>query len=203
MVFADGTLGFGSRFQKESAKNIAMQAVIKQDLEEKIDIHFGVTQKGYGWISSKDDIVNIGLTDVYNPKINYNKIFEEFAKDNNINISENDLKGAFTPIGVRKAVVNNNIYFVGDALGACDPLTLSGLRYGLKSGKVCAKAIKENNTKIFQKYAANLRFRFNIMKLMLYVFYLKPVMFITFNVATKYFGGFVSRVFNNFFVNKK
>ena len=171
--------------------------------DKKIDIHFGISKKGYGWVSSYDGITNIGLTDVYNSKNDYNKIFTDFLNILNIKVDEKDIKGAFTPIGVRKPILNDNVYFIGDALGACDPLTLSGLRYGIKSGEICAKAIIENNNKIFINYANSFKVKFNIMKVMLKIFYLKPVLFLTFNIATKYFGKFVSKVFNNFFVNKK
>ena len=203
LVFADGTFGFSSRYQNTKHKNIAMQAIIKDKTKEKIDIHFGVTKKGYGWVSSYKGVTNIGLTDVYNSKNDYSKIFNDFLKQQNIKVNPKDIKGAFTPIGVRKAILNDNVYFIGDALGACDPLTLSGLRYGLKSGEICAKAIIEKNNKIFIKYARNLKVRFNIMKIMLKVFYLKPVSFMVFNIGCKCFGKFIAKVFNNFFVNKK
>lgn len=203
LVFADGTLGFGSRYQKIKNKNIAMQAIIKTNIKEKIDIHFGISKKGYGWVSSYNGITNIGLTDVYNTKNDYAQLFENFVKSENININEQDLKGAFTPIGIRKPIINKNIFYVGDALGACDPLTLSGLRYGLKSGEICAKAIVNNSNKIYKKYAMKLKIKFSFMRAMQRVFYLKPTLYIIFNIGSKYFGKFISKVFNNFFINKK
>ena len=203
LVFADGTLGFGSKYQKIKQKNIAMQLIIKEKRKKQINIHFGITKKGYAWVSSYDGIINIGLTDVYNPKNNYNEIFKNFLKELNIKSDIKDLKGAFTPIGIRKPIINNNIFFIGDALGACDPLTLSGLRYGLKSGEMCAKAITKNNNKIYTKYTKKLKIKFKLMKLLLNIFYLKPTLFLIFNIGCKYFGKIISYGFNNFFVNKK
>ena len=99
--------------------------------------------------------------------------------------------------------MHGNVYFVGDAVGACDPLTLSGLRYGLKSGEMCAKAISNNKTGIYIKYIRKLKVKFNLMKILMKVFYFKPVLSFGFNVFCRLFGKTVSNIFNNFFVNKK
>ena len=206
LIFADGTLGFGSRYQKQNKinnKNIAMQAIVKTDNKEKIDIHFGISKKGYGWISSYNGTTNIGLTDVYAKNINYFELFKNYARKNNIDIKDQDIKGAFTPIGIRNPIINKNIFYVGDALGACDPLTLSGLRYSLKSGEICAKAIAKNSNKIYIKYVNKLKVKFSLMKILLSLFYVKPVLFLTFNIGSKYFGNFIAKAFNDFFINKK
>ena len=203
LIFADGTVGFGSKYQKRKKKNIAMQLTFPCDRQEEISIHFGITKHGYGWLSSYGGIANVGLTDVYNPKTNYKQIFREFLNGLGICADESRLRGAFTPIGMGKPVLFNNVYFVGDAVGACDPLTLSGLRYGLKSGELCARAIAENKSKIYKRHSRKLASRFRFMRLMQKVFYLKPVAFTVFNVICRFFGKFVSFVFNKFFVNKK
>lgn len=203
LIFADGTMGFGSKYQDKYPKNIAMQAVFKNETKEKIDIHFGITKKGYAWVSSKDGVTNVGLTDVYNPRINYNKLFADFLNKLNLKCDAKEIKGAFTPIGIRKGIMNSNIYYVGDALGACDPLTLSGLRYGLKSGEMCAKAIKENNNKIYQKYIRTLKIKFKFMHFVQNIFYLKVMLYLIFNVGCRFFSKIIAFVFNNFFVNKK
>lgn len=203
LVCADGTTGFSSKYQQAKKKNIALQLIIKDDTQEKIDIHFGITKKGYGWVSSCNGYTNIGLTDVYNPKLNYNKIFQEFLDKLNIKADITKLTGAFTPIGIRTPIINNNIFFVGDALGACDPLTLSGLRYGLKSGEVCAKSMKENNPQTFLKYANSLKIKFKLMEIFQNIFYLKFILFAIFNIGCRFFSKLISFVFNNFFVNKK
>lgn len=203
LIFADGTFGYGSKYQKNQKKNIAMQLITKTNIEDKIDIHFGVTKKGYGWISTYRGITNVGLTDVYNPKINYQLEFKKFLKSQNIDANIKELTGAFTPIGIRKPIINNNIYYVGDALGACDPLTLSGLRYGLKSGEKCAEAIAKNNQSIFKRFALNLKIKFILMQIMQRLFYFRPILSAVFNIGCRFFGKLISLVFNNFFVNKK
>lgn len=203
LVFADGTSGFSSKYQKVKKRNIALQLTFPSEREEEIAIHFGITKRGYGWVSSYNGTTNVGLTDVYDKKINYCKKFCEFLDSLNISADIKQLKGAFTPIGARVPILNGNVYFVGDAVGACDPLTLSGLRYGLASGEFCARAIISGDNKIYKRFAGGLKSRFRFMRLMQKVFYLKAVLFLTFSVTCRLFGRFVSFVFNNFFVNKK
>lgn len=203
LVFADGTTGYGSKYQKKKNKNIAMQLIEKKDRKDSIEIHFGITPHGYGWVSTYQKTTNIGLTDVYNPKLNYNKIFKEYLKKLKIEGNIKDIKGAYTPIGIRKGIINKNIYYVGDALGACDPLTLSGLRYGLSSGKICAKAISKKNNRIYQRYTLKLKIKFTFMKVILKIFYLKGILFMIFNIGCRFFNQFISFAFNHFFINKK
>lgn len=52
LIFADGTLGYGSRYQKNKKRNIALQLTFPNDHLDEIQIHFGITRKGYGWVSS-------------------------------------------------------------------------------------------------------------------------------------------------------
>lgn len=203
LVFADGTCGFSSRYQKNNKRNIAMQLTFESDMPEAIDIHFGITKRGYAWMSSYGGITNVGMTDVYKSARDYKAIFSKFLQDLNLTADIENLKSAFTPIGVRKPVINGNIFFVGDAVGACDPLTLSGLRYGLKSGEFCARAIAENKLRIYKRHIRKLKTKFNFMKVMLKVFYLKSTLFLGFNLFCRFFGKSVARIFNNFFVNKK
>ncbi|MDE7168317.1 MAG: NAD(P)/FAD-dependent oxidoreductase [Clostridia bacterium] len=203
LVFADGTCGFSSRYQKNGKRNIAMQLTFESDVPEAIDIHFGVTKRGYAWVSSYGGITNVGMTDVYKSARDYKAIFGKFLQDLNLTANIDNLKSAFTPIGVRKPVINGNVFFVGDAVGACDPLTLSGLRYGLKSGEFCARAIAENKVKIYKRHIRKLKTKFNFMKVMLKVFYLKSTLFLGFNLFCRCFGKSVAKIFNNFFVNKK
>lgn len=79
LIFADGTLGYGSKYQECKPKNIAMQVTYKSDLRESIEIHFGITKHGYGWVSTFKGTTNIGLTDKYSSKINYKEVFASFV----------------------------------------------------------------------------------------------------------------------------
>ncbi len=203
LVFADGTNSYGNRYCKKGNKNIAMQLVFESNRKDSIEIHFGITKKGYAWVSSYQGITNVGITDVFNNKVNYEKVFERLLAKLDLKADISKLKGANTPIGIRTPIINANVFFVGDAVGACDPLTLSGLRYGLATGRYCAEAIKYNDSSIYLKYIKKLKIKFSLMYFMLKVFYLKSTLFCVFDVGCRFFGRFISYVFNNFFVNKK
>lgn len=203
LVFADGVNSYGNKYQKEVEKNIAMQLVFKRQHQEEIQIHFGVTKKGYAWVSSYNGITNVGITDVFDRNVNYKEKFQKFLKQLNIDIKLTDLKGFYTPIGIKQPVIGKNIYYVGDAVGACDPLTLSGLRYALESGKYCASAIKNNDNKIYLYYIKKLKIKFKFTSLLSKIFYLKSILFCIFDIGCRYFGSLISFAFNNFFVNKK
>ncbi len=203
LVFADGTAGFGSRYQKPKRRNIALQMTFESDRSESIDIHFGVTKRGYAWVSSYGGVTNVGMTDVFTEKRNYKKIFSDFLKAQGFDVGTENLTSAMTPMYAGTPVIYGNVYFVGDAVGACDPLTLSGIRYGLATGGECAKAIAHANMKPYKKHVGKLKRKFGFMRFMQKVFYLKGVLGLTFNVLCRFFGKLVSVVFNNFFVGKK
>lgn len=203
LVFADGTTGFGSRYQTVKRRNIAMQVIFPTSLPDAIDIHFGITPNGYAWVSTYRGITNIGLTDVYTHGRDYRVIFRDFLDHLGLDCDLRALHAAFTPIGTNPPVLYENVYFVGDAVGACDPLTLSGLRYGLKSGEKCAQAIRTGNKRIYTHYIRKLGLRFQGMILLQRLFYRRPILGLIFNVGCRCFGGLVAYAFNHFFVNKK
>ena len=203
LIFADGASGYGSRYKIDGLKNIAMQLVFDSDRQEEIQIHFGITRRGYGWISSFGGKTNVGLTDVYDPAVNYTEEFQRFLDILGIEADTGRLRGAFTPIGVSDPILGEKIYYVGDAVGACDPLTLSGLRYALRSAEECARAIALGRDEIYIEYIKKLKRRFAFMRAMQKIFYLRFCMYCVFNIGCRFFGRLVAAVFNNFFVNKK
>ncbi len=202
LVFADGTLGFGSAYQRDTRRNLAMQLIFKSGLPDSIDIHFGVTRRGYCWVSTFGGVTNVGMTDEYRKKEDYKAVFEKFLRDLGLKADISALYAAFTPIGVRKPVVGGNVYFAGDAMGACDPFTLSGLRYALKSGKKAALSIAQSDPRIIRRYARTLKLRFSVSRLVMKLFYVPPVRWLVFNVGCRLFGGIVTFFFNRF-LNKK
>lgn len=203
LIFADGASSSGGKYNPLKKRNIALQAIFKADIPDGIDIHFGVTRKGYAWVSRHDGLVNIGITDIYNPKLNYNQVLKSFISRLGLECDDSNITGAFTPIGLVKPFIDGGIYYVGDAAGACDPFTLSGLRYGLKSGKSCAKAISSGDPGIYKKFTVSLKLRFFIMRLMQAVFYIPFVQFLFFNVGCRLLKPLIAFAFNNFFVGEK
>ena len=202
LVFADGTMGFGSVYQNIKQRNLAMQLLFPSDRPNSIEIHFGITKQGYCWVSTFNGMTNVGMTDRYRGTEEYRHLFERFLKELDMKADLSGLYAAFTPIGVRKTVLWKNVFFVGDAMGACDPFTLSGVYNGLVSGEKAALSIAESNAWILKRYAWMLRIKFCFMRLLMGLFYLPWMMWFVFNVGCRFLSGVVTFFFNRF-LNKK
>lgn len=202
LVFADGTTGFGSTLQTGRHRNLAMQMIFPSDRPDGIEIHFGITGHGYCWVSTFQGITNVGLTDVYRENKGYRELYGSFLKDLGFAVNLAGLYAAFTPIGVLKPVIGKNIYYVGDAMGACDPFTLSGVRNGLASGEKAALSIAANDPRILKHYARKLSVKFFFMRLLMNLFYVPWIRWLVFNVGCRFLSGVVSFFFNRF-LNKK
>ncbi len=203
LVFADGAFGFSSRYQKKNSRNIAMQAVFERPGEtDRIRIHFGMAPRGYGWESVCGGVINLGLTDLFSPKEDYRALFRAYVEKLGFSPDGGELKAAYCPRGIRKPVLFGNVYFIGDALGACDPLTMSGIRYGLKSAKKAAESIVRGTKTHLKAYAWTLRVRFGAMCILQRLFYTRPVCFLVFRVGCGAFGGVVDFFFQRFLNHK-
>lgn len=202
LVFADGTMGFGSIYQRKKRRNLAMQLIFPSDRPDGIEIHFGVTERGYCWASTLNGVTNAGMTDEYRKATAYKELFAGFLKDLELETDLSGLYAAFTPIGVRKPVIGRNIFFVGDAMGACDPFTLSGVRNGLASGEKAALAIAKSNPRILERYARSLSVKFFFARLIMKLFYIPWIRWLVFNIGCGCLGGAVTFCFNRF-LNKK
>ena len=202
LVFADGTMGFGSSYQSSKRRNLAMQLIFHTDRPDSIEIHFGITGRGYCWVSTKDGVTNVGMTDEFRKALDYKKLFNSFLRDLGLEADTSALYAAFTPIGVRKPVIGGNVYFAGDAMGACDPFTLSGVSNGLASGEKAALSIAGSDPRIIKRYARALRVRFFFMRLLMKAFYVSWIRWAVFNVGCRFLGGAVTFFFNRF-LNKK
>ncbi|MBQ9826027.1 MAG: NAD(P)/FAD-dependent oxidoreductase [Firmicutes bacterium] len=223
LVFADGTVGIGSKLQEAEdprlgrKKNIAMQMIFESDRPDSIELHFGIAPKGYGWISSCGGVTNAGITDEFRRDADYHELFADYLRRTGfdpdaLRATEDraaapdgkpQLHAAFTPIGLRKPVIGGCVYYAGDALGACDPFTLSGLRYGLKSGQLAAEAIVSGDARPLKSYVRGLKAKYGFSRFLMKLFYVRPITSLVLKVGCRWFGGIVSFTFNNFFINKK
>jgi len=109
--------------------------------------------RGYGWVFSKKEHLNIGLGGVWvtqDKKTNLSKVFKEyidFLKDNNLipkNIKVSSIKGGALPIFPLEKTYSNRILLVGDAAGFINPSTGEGIYYAMASGEIAASVISES-----------------------------------------------------------
>ena len=204
LIFADGQLGYSSKFNNERKKYFAMQMNFKQKEKEKIQMYFGITKKGYAWEASSGDYINIGFCDLYNKKTDYMKIFEDFVKQLGYKYNKTQVKGFYVPYGIKKTkIINNNIYLIGDAVGSVDPLTLAGISYAINTGKYVSKSIIKNNNKIYLNYLKKLQIKFRILKIMGGILYNKITLFIFIRVGGHFFGKLFTYILDRFILWNK
>ena len=180
-----------------------MQLVFPHVAPEEIQIHFGMTKRGYGWVSSYGGFTNVGLTDVFDKSVNYHEIFADFMKKLGLQADMSRLRGAFTPMEIGEGKVGEDVYFVGDAVGACDPMTLSGLRYSLDSGRLCAEAIARKDDCLYFACIRKMKKKIALMRALQKIFYLKFCQVCVFDIGCRCCHRMIAYVFNHFFVNKK
>lgn len=205
IIFADGELGYSSKFNNEKKKYVAMQMNFKHKLDPKIDMYFGITKKGYAWCASSGDYINIGFCDIHDKNNNYKEIFENFVKylGYEKELKKNKYKGFFVPYGLKKnKIINENAYLVGDSVGLVDPLTLAGVSYAVLSGKYVAKSIINNNNMEYLKYLKKVQLKFKILKFMANTLYNPIVMFLGIRAGGHFFGKTFSYILDKFILNK-
>jgi len=71
------------------------------------------------------------------------------------------------------------------------------------TGEKCALLIATKNKNVYKNCIRCLKCKFQFMKLLQKIFYVKCVLFLVFNIGCRYFHSLISFAFNNFFVNKK
>ncbi len=205
LVFADGELGYSSRYNLEKKKYIALQVNFKCQMKPKIDMYFGIVKRGYAWCASSGEYVNIGFCDIYNKGIDYNQKIKDFI--NKLGYKESldnqQIRGFFVPFGLKKnRIINSNTYLVGDAVGAVDPLTLAGISYALMSGKCVAKSIIEKDNKIYLRYLKKLQYKFIILKILFTILYNPLFLFLFIRAGGRIFGKLMSFMLDKFVLNK-
>lgn len=206
LIFADGVMGYSSKYNITKKKYFAMQVNFKKEEKAKIDMYFGITKKGYAWCSSSGNYTNIGFCDIYNKDIDYQNILDNFIeklgyKKDCQNIKS---KGFFVPYGINKNVmISTGIYLIGDAAGLVDPLTLAGVSYAILSGKYVAKSIVKNNNDIYFDYLKKVKAKYFILKIMFNLLYNPVFMFLFIRVGGHFLGRTFSFLLDRLVLNKK
>ena len=112
------------------------------------EVHYGVVNQGYGWVSPLDNKIKIGIGSTNHefkkdPKKYLNNFVEKFKEKKEIKRLEIiDIDSHLIPAGgpVSKPC-SGSVLLAGDAAGFVYPLTGEGIYYAMKSGKVAADAV--------------------------------------------------------------
>jgi len=107
-----------------------------------------IAPKHYAWIFPHHNGINIGLiTDKQN---RIKEFFNNFKKEIKLDISSKPY-GYFIPYWRTMKLYKDNVFYVGDSASLVLPFTYEGIYYALKSGKLAANAIINNNPLLYEK----------------------------------------------------
>lgn len=192
VIGADGSQGIIARYvRKPSRKNeYAIGAVTEilannDDVDNyifnSIEVHFGIADRGYGWIFPHEGRFNVGIAGIADSLGNPKKVLANFLKKNGFNV-EYDFHAHKIPVGgVPREKVADRIILVGDAAGFVDSFYGEGIAYAILSGKiaayVCREALSHKNgwerdflkvydNECYKQFEYNLKYSLYLSKLM-------------------------------------
>lgn len=129
------------------ARYPALEADVRVEHPERFSMEFDFSKgiKGYYWIFPKQDRVNIGIYGAGSDVKMDRSLLAAYAKDRlGTDVLEN-IKGY--PIctgGTRACAGRGRVLLAGDAAGFAEPLFGEGIYFAMKSGRLAASAIIEN-----------------------------------------------------------
>lgn len=166
--FLVGADGIFSSLRKEITgrnqdRNFAME-LLDEKKDKNLEIFFFDNFKGYGWIlpNMKNNMIGIG---------NVNKItkiennFNAYLK--NLNIKNENIRGAFLPTGNDIYLNYKNVFFIGDSAGLISPITGEGIYYALMSAKILSENLNNNYSNKMKKILKEIK-RENLYKKYVY-----------------------------------
>lgn len=166
--FLVGADGIFSSLRKEITgrnqdRNFAME-LLDEKKDKNLEIFFFDNFKGYGWIipNIKNNMIGIG---------NVNKVtkiednFNAYLK--NLNIKNENIRGAFLPTGDDIYLNYKNVFFIGDSAGLISPITGEGIYYALMSAKILSENLNNNYSNKMKKILKEIK-RENLYKKYVY-----------------------------------
>ena len=109
-------------------------------LDGLLDLNFGVTTMGYGWVFPHKGYCTVGVLGQASEFDAPPKVFSEFAAARGMAIARP--QGHTIPWGgFRRTVVGRKVLLAGDAAGFADPFHGEGMAGAILSGKLAGKAI--------------------------------------------------------------
>ena len=118
--------------------------VIDEYIYNAVDIHYGVSDWGYGWVFPHNGYFSVGIAglakDIPHPKKTFANFLatlpEKMFKGNY------EIHGHLIPAGgLKRNIVSNKTLLVGDAAGFVDPFYGEGISYAIRSGQIPTETI--------------------------------------------------------------
>jgi geranylgeranyl reductase family protein len=106
-----------------------------------LDIHFGITQGGYGWIFPHSGYYSVGIMGTAKYLKHPKKVMMDFLQENGFSGSF-PIHSHIIPVGgIKRKTVNSRLLLSGDAAGFVDAFTGEGIAYAIRSGQLAAEAV--------------------------------------------------------------
>jgi geranylgeranyl reductase family protein len=154
VIGADGSQGVTSRYVRRPFERneyaiglvteiLADNADIDNYIFNSVEVHLGITERGYGWVFPHEGYFNVGIGGIANRLRNPKALLADFLRKNGFT-AEYDFHAHKIPAGgVPREKVADRIILVGDAAGFVDSFCGEGIAYAILSGKIAAYVCKE------------------------------------------------------------
>ncbi len=155
VIGADGVNSIVSKYVRDSykpdelgfciaAEIPASNEEVNEYIENAIDIHYGITNFGYGWVFPKEKHFSVGLCGLLPSMKNSRDIFIAFIKKLGFSTDVITHAHLIPAGGYEREVCSDRIMLVGDAAGFVDPYQGEGIKYAFISAKLAAERVVES-----------------------------------------------------------
>ena len=155
VIGADGVNSIVSKYVRDyykpdelgfciAAEIPASNEEVNEYIENAIDIHYGITKFGYGWVFPKEKHFSVGLCGLLPSMKNSRDIFIAFIKKLGFSTDVITHAHLIPAGGYEREVCSDRIILVGDAAGFVDPYHGEGIKYAFMSGKLAAERVVES-----------------------------------------------------------
>ena len=191
VIGADGVNSIVSKQVRESykpdefalciaAEIPATNEEVDEYIDNAIDIHYGVTKFGYGWVFPKEKHFSVGVAGILPLMNNPRNIFMSFIKKLGFSTDVVAHAHLIPSGGYEREVCSDRLILVGDAAGFVDPFYGEGIKYAFISGKLAAERIVESyenddfsksalvsyKGSCYKQFGANLEYSLRLTRLM-------------------------------------
>jgi geranylgeranyl reductase family protein len=155
VIGADGVNSLVSRYVREPYKPDELGLCIAAEIpasnedvdgyiENAVDIHYGISKFGYGWVFPKEKHFSVGVAGILSSMKNPRNIFISFLKKLEFSTDVITHAHLIPSGGYEREVCSDRIILAGDAAGFVDPSYGEGIKYAFISGKLAAERVAES-----------------------------------------------------------
>lgn len=116
---------------------------IDRHMHGLVDIHFGVTPMGYGWIFPHKGYYSVGMGGLASRLKHPKELMTNFLRNNGF-LGDYRLHGHLIPFeGIDRRLASQRVLLAGDSAGFVDAFTGEGIAYAVRSGQIASEVIAD------------------------------------------------------------